>query len=179
MSPAQVRRTGHAVHAVTTLVLIATGLLIEWPELRARLFGGYGLQLSAVHHWAGALFALAPMLAAAIAARPLARDLRRRLGPPDPVSWKKIHIVATLVLTVLLAGTGALLWIDPGVPIAVFDATVQVHVISTWGIIASLPIHLTAARRKIADVVAVALGLRGLPALEFPLDDEESEDRWS
>lgn len=154
---ARVRRATHAVHAVTSLVLIATGLLIEWPDLRARLIGGYGLQLSAAHRWTGAVFALAPVLAAAVAGRPLVRDLQSRLGPGDRLSWRRAHAVGTGLLTLLLAGTGAVLWVAPDVSLAILDATAQVHLVSTWLVIASLPVHLFAARLRIASVAGMAL----------------------
>jgi cytochrome b subunit of formate dehydrogenase len=172
MTPAYVRRALHVAHALTSVALIATGLLIEWPELRARVVGGYGLQLSEWHRWSGVPFIVAPLLSLAVAWRPLVRDLRRRLGPPDPISWTKLHIVSSLVLTFLLSLSGVLLWIDPDVPVVFFDATLQVHIVTTWLLIGSLPIHLVVARRRSVEVVAVALGLREPPELGFPLDDE-------
>jgi cytochrome b subunit of formate dehydrogenase len=172
VTPARIRRATHALHAVTSLALIATGLLMEFPDLRAWLVGGYGLQIANLHDWVGAAFIAAPGLALALAARPLARDLRRRLGPPDGVTWKKIHLLASLVAAALLTVTGALLWLG-GLPLAVEDAALEVHSILSWVLAGSIPLHLVAARRKIVDLVAVRLGLREPPELGFPFDDEE------
>jgi cytochrome b subunit of formate dehydrogenase len=173
MSPASLRRAVHAAHAVTALALIASGLVIEFPELRVRLIGGYALWLMAFHDWTGVPFMALPLCALAIAPRPILRDLLRRLGPPDRFGWKKLHILASLLLSVVLALTGTVLWIDPAMPLALFDALVQAHVVATWLLIASLPVHLFEARRRIVDRVAVGLGLREPPELVPGLPDEE------
>src|SRR5512145_555262 len=83
MNAGTVRRALHAAHALASLLLVGTGALIHWPELRAELLGGYGLALAALHEWTGLAFIAAPLLALALAARPLARDLRARLAPSD------------------------------------------------------------------------------------------------
>jgi cytochrome b subunit of formate dehydrogenase len=59
------RRILHIAHVILSLVLIATGLVIEFPELRARLVGGYGMQILQVHLWLGWAFMAAPALALA------------------------------------------------------------------------------------------------------------------
>jgi hypothetical protein len=136
--------------------------------------GGYGLQIVSVHNWIGAVFIAAPLLALALSARPLLHDVRRRLGPPDPVNWRKVHIVASLLLTLLLGATGVLLWLDPDLPRAAFNALIEVHAALTWVLIGSIPIHLFMARRKIAAAV-VRRGFRPEPEpdLGFPLEEEE------
>jgi cytochrome b subunit of formate dehydrogenase len=162
----------HAAHAATSVLLIATGMLMQWPDLRSRLVGGYGLQIARLHDWLGAAFIAAPLLALGLAARPLARDLGRRLGPPDPIGWRKIHIVASVVVSVLLAVSGALLWLG-GLPLAFEDAALEVHSALTWVLAASIPVHLFAARRKIAAATAVLLRLRPADEPPFPFEGEE------
>jgi cytochrome b subunit of formate dehydrogenase len=162
----------HATHAAASVLLIATGLLMQFPDLRARLIGGYGLQIARIHDWLGAAFIAAPLLALGLAARPLLRDLGRRLGPPDPIGWRKIHIVLSLFVTLLLSLSGALLWLG-GLPLAVEDATVEVHSALTWVLAASIPIHLFAARRKIAAATAALLRLRRPDEPPFPFEGEE------
>ena len=93
----------HAAHALTSLLLIATGLLLGYPDLRSALVGGYGRQILDGHLWIGWAYLGAPVVAGAVAGRPLLRDLARRLGPPDPpFVWRKLHIVASLAMTILL-----------------------------------------------------------------------------
>lgn len=174
MTPARLRRALHTAHVIATLVLLATGFLVEWPELRARLIGGYGPQIARVHRWAGVAFIAAPALALLVAARPLMRDLLRRLGPPDPVNWRKIHIVTSLLLGVALSVSGVLLWVDAGLPLAALDATLTVHIVATWALAVSIPVHLAAARRKIVSRCREIVGLEAPPVL--PGEDEGPEE---
>lgn len=145
------RRFLHATHAVATLLLLASGALLQAPDLRARLVGGYGQEISLVHRAAGVAFVLVPLVALARAGRSLARDARRRLGPPDPFSWKKLHIALSLVATPLLAVTGLLLWFDAGFPLAVVDLALEGHAVLAWLFLGMLVVHLVAARRKIVS----------------------------
>lgn len=158
MSFVTIRRALHAGHALTTLVLIATGLLIGFPDLRARLVGGYGRELADVHVYVGLAFIAIPALAAAVATPSLYRDTVRRLGPPDALTWRKLHIVLTLVAGLLLTVSGLALWLDAGMPLAVSDAALAVHEILTYVLAAALPVHLIAGRRKIVERARVLLG---------------------
>ena len=78
MTPGAVRRALHAAHALTSVLLIATGLLLWDPDLRARFVGGYGREILEAHLWVGALLLGAPILAGLLAGRVLLRDLLRR-----------------------------------------------------------------------------------------------------
>jgi cytochrome b subunit of formate dehydrogenase len=160
---------------VATLVLLATGFLIQWPDLRAQVVGGYGRELAEVHVWMGWAFAAAPALALALASRPLLDDLGRRLGSQEPLSWRKAHVVITLVAGALLTLTGIALWVLGALPVALLDASLEVHIWATWVLAISLPVHLVVARRKIVERVRVALGGEPPPLFEFGDEaDEES-----
>lgn len=174
MTPFTTRRLLHAAHVATTLVLLATGFLIQWPDLRAFLVGGYGRELADVHVWMGCAFAGAPALALALAPRPLLADLGRRLGSSEPLSWRKAHVVITLVAGALLTVTGIALWMPGSTPVALLDASVEVHIWTTWVVAISLPVHLVVARRKIVERVRIALG--GEPPLLFEFGDEADEE---
>jgi len=133
-------------------VLLATGLLIQSPDWRARLLGGYGRELADLHEWAGALFVAIPLAALLRTGRPLLRDAQRRLGPPGPaVDWTKLHIGVSLVGGVLLGATGIVLWLDRAFPLVVADWALEIHVVLSTVFLATLPLHLVAARRKIAS----------------------------
>ena len=121
MSLVAIRRAFHHLYTLAALLLIATGLLLAEPDLRARLVGGYGREILDLHIWVGVGFIVIPVLALLAAARPLGRHLRRRLGPPDGVTWRKIHTVFTLVAGAALGLSGLLLWLDPGMPLALVD----------------------------------------------------------
>jgi cytochrome b subunit of formate dehydrogenase len=175
MTPFTTRRLLHAAHVVATLVLLATGFLIQWPDLRAQVIGGYGRELAEVHVWMGWAFAAAPALALALASRPLLDDLGRRLGSQEPLSWRKAHVVITLVAGALLTLTGIALWVLGALPVALLDASLEVHIWATWVLAISLPVHLVVARRKIVERVRVALGGEPPPLFEFGDEaDEES-----
>jgi cytochrome b subunit of formate dehydrogenase len=163
-----IRRALHIVHALTALALIATGLLIGFPDLRARLLGGYGRELADIHVWTGIAFIAAPALALALVGASLYRDLVRRLGPPDPFDWKKFHILLTLAGGVLLTASGILLWLDTGLPLAVSDAALEVHEVLTYVLAAALPVHLFWGRRKIAERVRTLVGRGPRFESEFP-----------
>jgi cytochrome b subunit of formate dehydrogenase len=178
MTETTTRRLLHAAHTVTTVALLVTGLLIEWPDLRARVVGGYGRQLAEIHVWFGWVFAAAPVLALGAAARPLFADLAERLGPPDPLTWRKLHIVITLAASALLTVTGFLLWWSGALPLAVEDASLEIHIWMNWVLAISLPVHLFEARRKIAERARLYLTGESPPIFEFA-DDPEDEDSSS
>jgi cytochrome b subunit of formate dehydrogenase len=145
-----VRRGLHLVHAGSALFLLATGVLLAAPDLRARLVGGYGRQLASSHDVGAWAFLLAPALAIALAARPLARDLRARLGPPpEGPSWQKVHIVLSLVLSLLLAASGVALWNTASLTGPWYDVALETHVAASWALGVAIPLHLVAARRKL------------------------------
>lgn len=171
MNVGSVRRALHTVHAGSSLFLIGTGVLIHWPELRLRLVGGYGLTIASIHEWLGFAFIAAPLLSLGLAARPLFRDLRSRLGPPDPATWRNLHIVLTLVMSALLSLSGVALWRQARLSVSVADLSLELHIWSSWAIAISIPIHLLAARRKIVEIVAVRLGLRPPPEMDSFFDE--------
>ena len=169
MSPIGIRRAVHHVYTVVGIVLLATGALLAWPDLRAQVIGGYGRETLDVHLWAGWIMLATPVLAL-LALRPIWCDLVRRLGPPDGITWRKINIVLTLVAAVALAGSGVLLWLDRGLSVAVIDAALFVHDALSWLILAALVVHVVAAWRKIVVRTREILGLESEPP--FPFDDE-------
>lgn len=150
MTPAAIRRLLHNVHGLTTLALVVTGCLIQWPDLRALVVGGYGRELARLHLYFGWAFAAAPLLACG-AAGPLLADLRQRLGPPDPITWRKLHIVTTGIASALLSASGIILWYFDELPLLVQDISLEIHAWTAWIVTALLPVHLVVARRKIVQ----------------------------
>jgi cytochrome b subunit of formate dehydrogenase len=159
MSPVRIRRALHLIYALAVLVKVVSGLLLTEPDLRAKLVGGYGREIMDIHLWSGWVFLGAPLLALALAARPLLGDLKRRLGPPGGITWRKIHTCVTLSLGIILSLTGVLLWLDLGLPLAFADLMLEVHDLLIWVVIAALSAHLVAARRKILRRTRQIFGL--------------------
>jgi cytochrome b subunit of formate dehydrogenase len=149
MSGVWMRQVLHAVNAIVSLVLLGTGFLIEFPELRARLVGGYGFQIAQWHLWLGWLFMAVPVIALLLAGRDLTRHLWTFLGPPDGVTARKVVAVVNLAGGVALAVSGVLLWLDENLPLALSDASLTVHIAFTWTLAALIPLHLFLSRRRI------------------------------
>jgi hypothetical protein len=179
MSPVGIRQALHHLYTAALLLLFATGLLLAQPDLRAFVVGGYGRQILDVHIWLGWVFVGLPVLVLLLAGRPLLRDLLRRLGPPDGVTWRKIHIVITLTAGIALGATGLVLWLDSGFPLAFSDVAVELHEIFSYLVIAILGLHLVAARRKIVVRTREIVLREREPLFPFDLDldlDEEDDD---
>ena len=174
MSLVAIRRAFHHLYTLAALLLIATGLLLAEPDLRARLVGGYGREILDLHIWVGVGFVAVPALALLLAARPLWRDLRRRLGPPDGVTWRKVHTVFTLAAGAALGLTGLLLWLVPEMPLAAVDTLLTVHEWTMWPVIAALVAHVVVAWRKTVARTREILGRETEPFL--PFDDDAFED---
>jgi hypothetical protein len=159
MSLVRIRWALHLVFAGSVLVKVASGLLLTEPDLRARLLGGYGREIMDVHLWSGWVFLGAPLLALVFAARPLLRDLQWRLGRPDGFTWRKLHLIVTIGLGIVLSVTGVLLWVDLGLPLAFGDLMLEVHDVLIWVVIAVLAVHLFAARRRLLVRTRQVFGL--------------------
>lgn len=154
-----------------SLVLIATGLVIEFPDLRARLIGGYGMQILQYHLWLGWAFMAAPALALALAGRPLLRHLRGLLGFPRGITWRKAIAVANLASAILVGASGIPLWLDRSLPLAVVDVSLEIHIAFTWVCLALIPPHLFLARHKIATRLLQWIGRAPEPHLGFPFEE--------
>ena len=162
MSPVGIRQALHHVHSVSAIVLMATGIFLTLPDLRAWLIGGYGRQILDIHMWAGWIFIAAPPVALALGARKLVRFAQLRLGAAGGMSWRKIHIVSSLLAAFLLGVSGVVMWWDPiQMPRWLSDVAIDMHIWLSWFVIAELVLHLVAARRPIVQRTREWLGLAG------------------
>ncbi len=160
MSPVGVRRALHHVYSVCAITLMATGLFLTLPDLRAWLIGGYGRQILDIHMWAGWIFLAAPPLALALGAKRLLRFAQLRLNAPGGLSWRKVHITSSLLAGFLLGLSGLLIWWDPReMPRWLSNLSSEVHLWLSWFVIAELAVHLIAARSAIVQRARVLLGL--------------------
>jgi hypothetical protein len=159
VNPEPARVLTHGVHLVTFLVLLASGVLLLDPGLRAAVTGGYALTLSAVHRWGGIVFAAVP---AAVAA---AAGVRRVLAPAE---WGRargylqgLHTVVTVALVAGFTITGALIWRRDLVSMAASDRAQELHDALTYAAAALLGFHLL-------DVAVAALVARWRTARAAP-----------
>lgn len=174
MTVGPVRRGLHAAHAVMALALLATGLLILWPELRSRTLGGYGREVGEIHIYLGLAFAIAPLLAWLLAPRGLLANLWEQIDASGLRSrWRRTHIVVSIIASPALTLSGLVLWLGDDLPIVVWDGADLVHVVCHWVVTISLPLHVVVARRKIAERVRLMLGGEPPELFEFTDDPDE------
>ncbi|MEE9279482.1 MAG: cytochrome b/b6 domain-containing protein [Myxococcota bacterium] len=156
-SPRWLRRALHSTNLIASLALIATGLLITFPDARAQLVGGYALLLTRLHHWAALVFVAAPLLALAAAPLALGREFGGRLLSAEKGGLRRAHLATCTLASIALALSGALLWAELELPRAFEDAMVEAHVVATWVVVVGIPVHLVAVRRRLRDATAELL----------------------
>ncbi|MBW2228900.1 MAG: cytochrome b/b6 domain-containing protein [Deltaproteobacteria bacterium] len=175
MTSGPVRRGLHGAHAATALALVLTGFLILYPDFRTRTVGGFGREIGAVHVYVGIVFGVAPLLAWLLAPRDLIRDAwQRATAVHAGAVWRRTHLFVSVSAGALLVLTGLIMWLGVDLSIAIWDAADLVHVYSHWVVTLGLPLHLVAARRKIAERLRLALGGEPPELFEF-VDDPEDE----
>ncbi len=140
MSSALARPLLHTVHSVTFLALLATGLLLFMPGLRAAVTGGYSLVISEAHRWGGVAFVALPGLVIlrygvrAVFAAPEQRTLRS--------SWQGAHVAVMVLLSCVFAFTGFVLWAQDRFPELLVEGSFATHEWLTYAAIAFLALHL-------------------------------------
>lgn len=130
----------HTIHTLTFLVLLASGLLLFVPELRAYATGGYSLAIVWVHRWAGVAsvalpFALLLYLGGpAVLAPPRTGTVRGAL--------KAGHQAIVVAMTLLFAATGIVMWLRHPVYESIEDASRLLHGWMTYGAAILLLVHV-------------------------------------
>jgi hypothetical protein len=140
VSPALARPLLHTVHLLTFLLLLATGLLLLLPGLRAAVTGGYSLSIRSAHRWGGVAFIVLPALI-------VWRAGPRRIVVATDVTafrrlWRGFHLGLTALLSLLLAASGAALWDKRVLPDGFADASAALHDWLTYAAVALLALHL-------------------------------------
>ncbi len=130
----------HAAHALTFIVLMATGVLIFVPELRELATGGYSLLIRQIHRWTGVAFIVVPLAAMASAGTEVV-FLRGAEGTPRN-RLKAVHVAASVIMTALFTGTGLVLWATSSFGESVVDASYLLHDWLTYAAAALLAAHL-------------------------------------
>jgi len=150
VKPADLRRYVHDINATLATVLVLSGFLITYPELRAKTFGGFGHQISDVHTWTGWAFIAVPLLALLVRGPSLLAHLKQRIFATQQTTWRKFHLSFSLVLGVIFSITGLLMWWQTGIPYVVLDFAAEAHLWLTWILCASVTVHIFNARKGIA-----------------------------
>lgn len=142
-------KTSHIAHALTFLMLLATGALLFSPALRSRLTGGYSLHVGLVHCWVGVAFAIAtlPFARRAIRShRPSSRDEERVSVSPSPIRrWHDAHLLFTVVAGAAFTVTGLLLWRQDLFSLVLIDWSATIHQWLTYAACVVLTAHLSVA----------------------------------
>jgi len=146
----------HTGHLATFLVLLVSGLLLWSPSLRAAVTGGYSLVIRDSHRWGGVAFVVLPALILLrygvrnVFVTPTQRTLRSL--------WQGIHLGFTVIMSVVFALTGFLLWGKGLFPERAVDASLAAHDWLTYAAIAFVAFHLfeVSAAALIARLQAAA-----------------------
>lgn len=140
MSPAVARPLLHTVHLLTFFVLLATGVLLFVPALRAAVVGGYSLHIRQAHRWGGVAFVVLPAVIVLVC------GLRRTFMSPGPRTlraiWQGAHVGITIVMSTVLTLTGFVLWAKRLVPDALHEASLLAHDWLTYVAAGLLAAHL-------------------------------------
>jgi hypothetical protein len=130
----------HTAHLATFVVLVATGLLLLVPTLRAAVTGGYSLIIREVHSWGGVAFLVLPAVIVACA------GARSVFGPPADRTlrglWQGLHLGVTVAMGGALTLTGFALWSKRLVPEPITEVSRTLHDWLTYGAIVLLAAHL-------------------------------------
>ncbi len=152
MTETRIRSALHSSNALAFFALFGSGLLLQLPDLRAWLVGGYGREIQQIHLWVSAWFVAVPVLALGLLGRSWWReDWQTLRSPATGTRWRPAHIAVTVLLSAALVVSGLLLWVDLDLPISWIDASLAIHLAATWLLAASVLVHLIAARRGIAE----------------------------
>ena len=137
----------HLGFVATFTVLLATGLLIQLPDWRARLVGGYAWWVSSIHEWSGFAMALLPVIALLRTPRQAIATFARRARRRNQMRMHAAHLVFTSVSAAVFTVTGFVLWFQEHVPAAVADVSVEVHVAFTYALLVAIPLHVAVSGR--------------------------------
>ncbi len=129
----------HWGHTLLVLILLVTGALIFFPEVRLFLFSGYSLVFSQTHRYSGALYIPVTFAFIAIA---LKNGNKRRDIPAGIMSWKRTHIKILFITTIAFALSGISLWFSTLVSTRLLDVSAIIHQVFTLILLMILLLHL-------------------------------------
>ncbi len=168
----------HAIYAAIVLVLIATAIPIQFPDLRASLIGGYGRSFATVHDWAGVAMLALPVVVFAATPRRALETIVIRSYRREHFRLHAVNLWFTLVSGLLFAVTGFLMWFPAQLPDAVVDASADVHSTLSYVLYVVVPLHLVIASKRTWEVLRGWAGARigRRPRVELPADTQRKTE---
>jgi cytochrome b subunit of formate dehydrogenase len=130
----------HTLHLATFVLLMASGVLMLSPELRAAVTGGYSLVIYNVHCWGGVAFLVLPVAVLVAAGGPAVLAAQQQGGMRS--FWQSGHMLVTVGIGAALVATGFALWAKDFVSMATMDASLAVHDWLTYAAAALVALHL-------------------------------------
>ncbi|MFQ5352002.1 MAG: cytochrome b/b6 domain-containing protein [Candidatus Binatia bacterium] len=144
----------HLWYSAVVLVLIFSGLPIQFPDLRAKLIGGYGSSIAAVHEWTGVAMTVLPVLAFAVAPSRAFETIRLRSWRRDDFGLHAVNLWFTLVSGAVFIISGLLMWFPASMSDAVLDVSAELHRAFAYVLYAAVPLHLISSRVRIVASVS-------------------------
>ncbi len=158
----EIRRWVHRFVGTAVLVLLLTGALVTFPDVRTALIGGRGQLLSDIHMWIGFILIGAPIVALFMNGKEIYENIRQRMFEAETHTWRRYHLSLTICISTLMALIGCILLIDSKVielPIVIMDLFFWIHLAGAWLLGGVLIIHLWMARRGIVRTLKQWFGL--------------------
>ncbi len=173
----------HFLYATVVFVLVATGLLIQYPDWRARLIGGYGQTVAWWHEWAGVAMLVVPLLAFALGPAEAWETIQLRSWRLEKLAIHAINLWFTIVSGAVFVVTGFLLWFQRGLPDPVIDWSYTLHDVFSYALYVMIPLHVLASlgrtvRNLRARLVRVRLLVTGGQRTEKVRTSREGLTCW-
>jgi len=158
----------HFFYGAVVLGLVATGVLIQFPDLRAKLIGGYGQLLAAWHEWLGVAMVAIPVAAFALGPSAAIETVQLRSWRRDKLGFHALNLWFTIVSGVVFIVTGFVLWFAGSFPDAAVDWSYDLHDWFSYALYVLLPLHVVTSfgrtvrnlRARLARLRAVVTGGR-------------------
>jgi len=148
----------HFFYAVVALGLVATGLLIQFPDLRARFIGGYGRTVAWLHEWSGVGMLVVPLLALMLAPAMAWETVQLRSWRRDKLWIHAANLWFTIVSGIVFVVSGFLLWFQQGLPDPVIDWSYVFHDIFSYVLYVMIPLHILVSLGRTVRNLRARLG---------------------
>ena len=162
LTSVEIRRWVHRFVGLAVLVLLLTGVLVTFPDVRTVLIGGRGQLLSDIHMWTSVILIGAPIVALVMNGKEIFQNLKKRMFNAKTHTWRRYHLSLTVVAGVAMSLIGCVLLIDSKMielPIVMMDVFFWLHLAGAWLLGSVLLIHLWMAHRGIARTLKQWCGL--------------------
>ncbi len=140
----------HFCYSLVAVALLATGLLIHLPDLRAWTVGGYGRTIASLHEWGGVVMLVLPAIALLMGPKAASETMWIRSYRRANLRLHSINLWFTLVSGVIFIVSGFILWFLRYFPDVVVDVSVELHVIFTYALMVVVPLHIVVSRERLA-----------------------------